>query len=106
MVVETWMFPLMSIFAGRSGPGFSMGPLRLLRLARMVRLARSFPEMVTLIKGLRRASRAVASSLLMVLLIIYVFAILLHSLLKDNVVVKDSFGRLALCMWTLWMGAP
>lgn len=103
MVVETWMFPLMSIFAGRSGPGFSMGPLRLLRLARMVRLARSFPEMVTLIKGLRRASRAVASSLLMVLLIIYVFAILLHSLLKEESSVRSNFRSVPLTMWTLWM---
>merc|ERR1719443_302576 len=81
----------------------SVGPLRLLRLVRLVRLARSFPEMVTMIKGMRKAVRSVASSLIMVLLLIYVFAIVLHSLLKDEGQVKDNFSTVGLAMWTLWL---
>merc|ERR1719316_1744000 len=58
---------------------------------------------MTMIKGMRKASRAVLSSLLMVAMLVYVFAIVLHSLLKDEEEVEKNFGTVGLCMWSLWM---
>merc|ERR1719235_2890299 len=56
-----------------------------------------------MIKGMRKAIRSVASSLMMVMFLIYVFAIVLFSLLKEEDDVKDYFGTVSLSMWTLWM---
>merc|ERR1712232_994301 len=47
------------------------------------------------------ALRAVSVSLLMVLLLIYVFAIVMHMFLKDKSAHEFYFGTLGLCMWTL-----
>eukprot|EP00747_Dinoflagellata_sp_TGD_P089789 gnl/TRDRNA2_/TRDRNA2_164449_c1_seq1.p1 gnl/TRDRNA2_/TRDRNA2_164449_c1~~gnl/TRDRNA2_/TRDRNA2_164449_c1_seq1.p1 ORF type:complete len:471 (-),score=52.23 gnl/TRDRNA2_/TRDRNA2_164449_c1_seq1:637-2049(-) len=72
MVLETWCLPLFFVMAGMGGEGganLPIGPLRLLRLtrlSRLVRLMRSMPELVTMLRGLKVASRAVCSCLLMV----------------------------------------
>ena len=52
--------------------------VRLLRLARMTRLLRALPELVTLIKGMIVATRAVGCCMLLLVLLIYVFAIVMH----------------------------
>ena len=62
MVVETWVTPLLFLITGTSGAGLPTGPLRLLRLlrlSRMARLMRSLPELVTMVKGMLRASGGV-----------------------------------------------
>jgi len=69
----------------------------------MIRLLRSLPELVTMVKGIRTGARAVGSSLVMVALLIYVFAIVMHMFLKENSAVMDNFSTLPLCMWTLLM---
>lgn len=108
MVMETWIMPfiLPVISAGAAPP--PTGPLRLLRLlrlSRLIRLMRSFPELVIIIKGMFAAFRAVGSSLLMVAILVYLFAIVMHMLLKDDDSqdVRDYFGTLPRCMWTLLM---
>lgn len=81
-----------------------VGPLRLLRLlrlTRMARLMRSLPELLTMIKGMKASARAVGSSLFMVAMLIYVFAIVLHMALNDDERMDDYFGTLGMCMWTL-----
>lgn len=102
MVAETWLVPLLSQLVGLDVTSLPTAPLkilRLLRLSRLVRLMRSLPELVTMVKGMRIASRAVASSLLMIAILIYVFAIILHMLVaKDGV---EQFSTLPWCMWTL-----
>jgi len=97
---------------GGSGLPIPTGPLRLLRMARLVRLSRllkNVPELVTLSKGLVQGVRASAASIFMISLFIYIFAIMMHSLLKDehnlNQKLKDehgvNFDRLGDCMWVL-----
>jgi len=54
-------------------------------------------------KGMFVASRAVGSSLLMVLLFIYVFGIVVHMGLGKEEDLKHKFGTLPRCMWTLLM---
>eukprot|EP00928_Gymnodinium_smaydae_P072672 TRINITY_DN5599_c0_g2_i1.p1 TRINITY_DN5599_c0_g2~~TRINITY_DN5599_c0_g2_i1.p1 ORF type:complete len:714 (+),score=93.34 TRINITY_DN5599_c0_g2_i1:72-2213(+) len=108
MVMETCVIPfVMPILssANESNPP-PTGPLRLmrlLRLSRLVRLMRSLPELVIICKGMLVAFRAVSSSLLMVTLLIYVFAIVLHMLLKDDPEASEYFATLPVCMWTLLM---
>eukprot|EP00747_Dinoflagellata_sp_TGD_P038266 gnl/TRDRNA2_/TRDRNA2_139564_c0_seq2.p1 gnl/TRDRNA2_/TRDRNA2_139564_c0~~gnl/TRDRNA2_/TRDRNA2_139564_c0_seq2.p1 ORF type:complete len:301 (+),score=62.12 gnl/TRDRNA2_/TRDRNA2_139564_c0_seq2:52-903(+) len=64
--------------------------LRLLRLARMARLMRALPELVAMIKGVKVASRAVGSALLMLVMMIYLFSIIMFSLLQDTKVTCES----------------
>lgn len=104
MVIETWILPI--AFAGSGGTGIPTGlvkMLRLLRLARMARLMRSFPELVAMIKGVKQASRAVGSALLLLVGLVYVFAIIMFTLLKEekDETVKERFGRLGTVMVTL-----
>lgn len=107
MVFETWVTPL---FFGGVGHGLPTGIvklLRLLRLARTVRLMRAFPELVAMIKGVREASRAVGSALMMVLLLIYIFAIVMHMLMEPflsaDFVLEERFKTVPMCMWTLFL---
>lgn len=68
MVFETWILSIGLLIVGASGGAdLPIGPLRLLRLlrlSRLVRLLRSLPELVTLVNGMRAASRAVTSALM------------------------------------------
>jgi voltage-gated sodium channel len=102
MVLETWCIPF--IFSGGTGiPTGLVKMLRLLRLARMARMMRAFPDLMAMIKGVGVASRAVGSALLMLLLLVYVFAIMMFTLLKDETEprIEERFNRLGLVMWTL-----
>ena len=68
--------------------------LRLCRLARMTRLMRCMPELVTMVKGMRVASRAVGSALLMLVSLTYVFALPMYAQLKQEAGVGHHFGSL------------
>eukprot|EP00928_Gymnodinium_smaydae_P008616 TRINITY_DN13134_c0_g1_i1.p1 TRINITY_DN13134_c0_g1~~TRINITY_DN13134_c0_g1_i1.p1 ORF type:complete len:665 (+),score=119.21 TRINITY_DN13134_c0_g1_i1:153-1997(+) len=82
MVLETWVVNIIlyTVGAGSTAVGDAsiMRTLRLFRLtrmARMVRLLRSMPELMILIKGISVASRSVIFTLVLLLIIIYLFAI-------------------------------
>lgn len=117
MILEVWGI-LIANAAGAHLAGLPTAPLkllRLLRLSRLVRLLRSLPELVTMIKGMRTASRAVASSLLMVCLLVYVFSIIMMMMAEplmqgddeldkpNHEAIKFRWDGLAACMWTLLM---
>merc|ERR1712216_534022 len=61
------------------------------------------PELVTMSKGMYVAMRAVFSALLMLVMLVYVFAIILHSFLKDSDDRQISFlfSTIPKCMSTL-----
>merc|ERR1719473_1448938 len=72
---------------GGSSPTAGLGflrLLRLLRLSRMARLMRSVPELVTLIKGMVAATRSVFSTLVLLVLFMYVFAIIFVGVYNCN----------------------
>lgn len=69
----------------------------------MARLLKAMPELVTMIKGMYIASRAVGSSLLLLAGLIYVFAIMMFLFLKDFEPVDHQFSTLGYTMWTLLM---
>eukprot|EP00913_Durusdinium_trenchii_P032307 g30249.t1 len=61
--------------------------LRVLRTARIIRVARYMPELMILIKGLMVAARSVFFTLVLLLLITYIFSItnlILHSVMPDQ----------------------
>lgn len=65
--------------------------LRLTRVARLARITRQIPELAILVKGLIMALRSVFSTLCLLLLIVYVFAVLFTQLLKGTNVGKGCF---------------
>eukprot|EP00929_Paragymnodinium_shiwhaense_P002050 TRINITY_DN102243_c0_g1_i1.p1 TRINITY_DN102243_c0_g1~~TRINITY_DN102243_c0_g1_i1.p1 ORF type:complete len:583 (+),score=120.11 TRINITY_DN102243_c0_g1_i1:63-1811(+) len=104
MVAETWVMPLL-------GGGNALGDvsllrmLRLLRLTRMVRLMRSVPELVTLLKGMAIASRSVGYTLLLLLIIMYIFSIIFTQQLAatENVKLQSAFSGIFICMWSIML---
>jgi len=113
MILDTWvLMPTLFIMGG--GVQIPTQPLRMLRLfklTRMARLMKSFPELVTMIKGLMRSLRAISSSMILVGLMVYVWAIMLHMLMKEETEYNAElwadktlgFKTMTQCIWTLLM---
>jgi len=113
MILDTWvLMPVLFLMGG--GVQIPTQPLRMLRLfklTRMARLMKSFPELVTMIKGLIRSLRAISSSMILVGLMVYVWAIMMHMLMKEETEFNDAlwaegnlgFGTMTHCIWTLLM---
>lgn len=95
MVIETWILPIVELFTDSGGADFLsnfsvLRLLRLLRLTRMARLMRSFPELMTLIKGMVQAFNAVVWIYLLLFVVAYVFAILFCNFMGDPNVVYET----------------
>jgi len=104
MVLETWLIPPVVHLVTQKSGKVETGPIRLvrlLRLARMTRIMKAFPELMTMLKGMRLASRAVGSSILLLCVMIYVFAIAIFTFTKDQSSVSMFFGSLTTSMLTL-----
>jgi hypothetical protein len=110
MVFEVWFVQfVVLILGGEGGVDVPTGPLkllRLLRLARVSRMVRCLPELVTMIKAIVAASRAVCTSMVLQLGLVYVFAIIIHMYMKDADVTNAArdfaaFATLPDTMWTL-----
>ena len=73
-------------------------------IARMTRLLVYLPELLIFVQGLQIGCRAVLSSLLLILLLIYCFGILIFFLKPDEQDLPDElYGTLLWVMWTLMM---
>lgn len=87
MMLETWFLPLIALLSNSGSDGGQAVPgnltvlrlSRLVRLTRMTRIMRSLPELMTLIRGMASAFKAVGSILVFLLLVMYVFAIVFTS---------------------------
>jgi hypothetical protein len=62
---------------------------------------RALPELVTLIKGMIKATRSVGSTLLLLIIVLYVFSIIFLAQLGDEL--PHLFGTIFLCMFTLFL---
>jgi voltage-gated sodium channel len=102
MILETWCFPIM--FAGQALPfdASVLRLLRLLRLARMVRLLRGLPELLTLVKAMGSALRSVSTVMVLLMLLIYVFAIVFRMMLGSDAQMQHLFGGMPLAMANLF----
>lgn len=80
MVIETWILVIVGAILGGGSDGIlskfsALRLLRLLRLTRMARIMKAVPELLTLVKGMISATRAVSFILMFLVLCMYVFAI-------------------------------
>lgn len=101
MVLETWVMPFVGGGGGGMGQASMLRLLRLLRLTRMARLLRSVPELVTLLKGMAAASRSVCSTLVLLIMFTYIFAIIFKQQTEEDEELQELFGTIPESMWTL-----
>lgn len=96
MVLETWVIAFITLVSdGWEGASFlsnfsALRLLRLLRLTRMARLMRSVPELMTLVKGMVSAAKAVFFILMFLVLVMYVFAIIMVSIIGSPEANRDA----------------
>jgi hypothetical protein len=110
MVLETW---LMTLIIGISN-GYDLGNVsilriarlfRLTRMARLARLVRAIPELVILMKGMLAAARSVFFTLMLLVVLLYVFGIAFTQLMKATPAGKQFFPSVGESMNTLWLYA-
>lgn len=104
MVLETWIMPIMGGSGGGMGNTSMLRLLRLLRLSRMARLMRSVPELLTLLKGMAAATRSVFSTLVLLIVFTYVFAIIFKQQTEGDEDLEWFFGTIPEAMWNLLLG--
>lgn len=86
MVMETWVMAIVEAVGGGGGSSalsnFSaLRLLRLLRLTRMARIMQAVPELMMLVKGMVSSVKSVGWILIFLVLVMYVFAILMLSII-------------------------
>mmetsp|Transcript_65438 Transcript_65438/g.212938 ORF Transcript_65438/g.212938 Transcript_65438/m.212938 type:complete len:911 (+) Transcript_65438:146-2878(+) len=110
MVVETWVMTVILVLSGTSmsGAGGNASMLRLLRLLRLSRLARmlrSMPELMIMIKGIVAALRTVGFTILLQVILMYIFAIMFRQLTNDTEIGDRFFRTILVSMYTLLLNA-
>mmetsp|Transcript_18737 Transcript_18737/g.58894 ORF Transcript_18737/g.58894 Transcript_18737/m.58894 type:complete len:826 (+) Transcript_18737:49-2526(+) len=113
MMLELWVVPLcLEIFTtdGESDESsvlnqfYMLRMLRLLRLTRMARLLRLLPEMLTLLKGITAALSGVITTLTLLVILLFVFAIIFKAAVADGKEVSGVyFSGVVVSMRTLLM---
>ncbi|CAJ1355532.1 unnamed protein product [Effrenium voratum] len=96
MVCEVWLVPIGVFLAGMTGGNTDIHAvkeltilrtvrlLRLTRLGRIARLLRAVPEVVTLLKGIAAAIRSVFFTLLLLLVLLFVFGVVFKTQAKED----------------------
>lgn len=108
-VFETWLMQLFLLAVGTTDGGRSdhTGMIRLVRLLRIVRIARiarllhHVPELLILVRAMVVAMRAVFFSVILLVLVLYVFGIAFTQLARDNPTAEVHFGNISDSMTTL-----
>jgi voltage-gated sodium channel len=104
VVMETWLMYLIW-FISDGQLSFSAGPMtllkivRLCRTARIVRLLRMFPELLVLIRGIGIAIRSVFFTLVLLIVLTYVFSICLKIMTVGDPEINEQYFP------TVWAGA-
>eukprot|EP00435_Cladocopium_sp_Y103_P025084 s16_g6.t1 len=111
MVSETWIVPVFVLIMDSNSEGSNLSrtvsvlrvarALRVLRTARIVRVARYMPELMILLKGIMVAARSVFFTLVLLLLITYVFSIALSKMSEGTALEDSMFPSLPSSLLTL-----
>jgi len=112
MIGEVWMLPLVMFIAGVDSSDVhavkeltilrTVRLLRLTRLGRIARLLRAVPEVVTLLKGIAAAIRSVFFTLLLLLVLLFVFGVVFKTQAKEDFEsLQDLFPTVPATMWVL-----
>lgn len=101
MILETWVMTLVLYFTGEGSTSGLLGNASILRLARLMRLSRLFrmvrllrmvPELLILVKAIAAAMRSVGFTLLLLVIVLYVFGIGFTQLLRGSDLGSDKDG--------------
>lgn len=113
MVLETWVFTILIVLimpSGASAGGAENAGimrlarlLRLSRMARMGKLLRVMPELMIMIKGMKASTRSVFFTLVLLVVIMYVYAIAFVQLSSGTDAGEKFFSRVPESMYTLLM---
>lgn len=109
MVGETWiMLPVWLSGAHNGEAGFGdlsvlriARLLRLTKLARIGRLLRYAPEVLTMMKGVVYALRSVFVTLMLLLVLLYLFGIIFKTQAEAHPVLEEKFPGVVTSMWFL-----
>lgn len=114
MVLDTWLltivFAMMPGDSDRGGAGNTsalklLRLFRLTRIARMAKLLRAVPELMVLIKGLAVAARSVFCTLVLLVFIVYIFALAFKQLCDGTTLGEQRFDSVLDAMQTLFLDA-
>eukprot|EP00927_Polykrikos_kofoidii_P045992 TRINITY_DN40160_c0_g1_i1.p1 TRINITY_DN40160_c0_g1~~TRINITY_DN40160_c0_g1_i1.p1 ORF type:complete len:764 (+),score=76.82 TRINITY_DN40160_c0_g1_i1:45-2336(+) len=101
MALETWVLSIFMLILGTAITNEEMKStwmlklprlLRLTRTARMVRLLQWIPELMIMLKGLMTGFRSVATTLLLLLIIVYIFSIAFRQVTDGTQIGKKYFS--------------
>eukprot|EP00933_Yihiella_yeosuensis_P039485 TRINITY_DN3352_c2_g1_i1.p1 TRINITY_DN3352_c2_g1~~TRINITY_DN3352_c2_g1_i1.p1 ORF type:complete len:806 (+),score=130.17 TRINITY_DN3352_c2_g1_i1:105-2522(+) len=115
MVGETWILPITLILIGQTSGSKSQTDygvkglsilstirlLRLTRLGRIARLLRAVPEVLTLLKGIAAAMRSVFFTLILLLVLLYVFGVVFKTQSEEDEALRSMFPTVPAAMWVL-----
>eukprot|EP00930_Biecheleria_cincta_P025862 TRINITY_DN18340_c0_g1_i1.p1 TRINITY_DN18340_c0_g1~~TRINITY_DN18340_c0_g1_i1.p1 ORF type:complete len:833 (+),score=134.41 TRINITY_DN18340_c0_g1_i1:29-2527(+) len=106
MVLEIWIWPLAMHLAGSKSEDTirsftALRLMRLLRLTRMARLLRAVPEILTLLRGITMAMRAVLTTMGVLLTVLFVFGIIFKSQCRGHAELEPQFKSVWHSMMTL-----
>jgi len=112
MIIETWVITVILLAMGSSSGSYAAGLgnfsilrmarlVKMLRMARMARLLRMVPELVVIVKSIGVAFRSVGFFLLLMVIILYVFAVFFRSVTKDTPIGKQYFDNVIISMNSL-----
>jgi len=116
MIGEVWLLPIVMTIAGWLGGHQAemdhavkeftilrtIRLLRLTRLGRIARLLRAVPEVVTLLKGIAAAIRSVFFTLLLLLVLLFVFGVVFKTQAKEDFPeLEELFPSVPATMWVL-----
>mmetsp|Transcript_94534 Transcript_94534/g.167996 ORF Transcript_94534/g.167996 Transcript_94534/m.167996 type:complete len:570 (+) Transcript_94534:69-1778(+) len=111
MIFETWVMTGLTSMGGEGVVAvqsflqkFEMLRLvRLMRLARLARMLRSMPELMILIKGMVAATRSVTFVMILLVLLMYMFAIAMKQLAEGTVMGHFYFPTVVHSMYSLML---
>ncbi|CAK9023985.1 unnamed protein product [Durusdinium trenchii] len=108
MMLESWVMPLIDLI---SGDGSDLAEtssilriarvMRILRTARIAKLVRYVPELVILLKGMMSACRSVFFTLVLLVLVTYVFSITITEVSRGTSLETDLFPGMGGTILTL-----
>eukprot|EP00927_Polykrikos_kofoidii_P055183 TRINITY_DN49472_c0_g1_i1.p1 TRINITY_DN49472_c0_g1~~TRINITY_DN49472_c0_g1_i1.p1 ORF type:complete len:794 (-),score=127.31 TRINITY_DN49472_c0_g1_i1:129-2423(-) len=111
MVLELWALPLYLLASGvesMSDPEFGnlsilrmARLLRLTRLSRIARLLRMIPEVMTLLKGITLALRSVGFTMLLLVVLLFIFGVIMKQQAEVDEVLAPVFPTVTESMWIL-----
>merc|ERR1719161_998761 len=106
MVCEDWLLPLLMLSTGSVtdlpiGDAMIMRLLRLVRLTRITRLMRFLPELMVMVKGLIASVRSVSMSMILMLILTYIFAVAFRQMTDDTPLGTKYFPSVPGAAYTL-----